>query len=98
MERKRQREGHSLTGDSRGRDLSEHGKKATERGALTFWRWQRVTCRDTEKKQSSKQHSLSGDHRGKDLSGHKKKMTRRGHSLPGDGREKGLSGYERMAT
>src|SRR5579863_7343024 len=40
-ERKRPSEGHSLAGDGRGRDLSEHGKKATEQGALTCWRPQR---------------------------------------------------------
>ena len=34
-------EGRSPTGDDRARDLSGHEKKATERGALTSWRWQR---------------------------------------------------------
>ena len=34
-------EGNSLAGDGRGRVLSEHRKKPTERGVLTFWIWQR---------------------------------------------------------
>jgi hypothetical protein len=37
-ERKRLTEGHSPTGDHRGGDNSGHGKKATERWALTNWR------------------------------------------------------------
>ena len=41
MGRYRPSEGHSLSDDGRRRDLSEHGKKPTNRGALTSWRWQR---------------------------------------------------------
>ena len=41
MERNRLSEGHSRTGDSRGRDLSGHGKKSADRVALTSWRRQR---------------------------------------------------------
>jgi len=41
MERRRLREEHSLPGDGRGKDLSRHGKNATEQGTLTSWRWQR---------------------------------------------------------
>ena len=37
-EGQRPSETHSQTEDRRGRDLSEHGKKATEQGALTYWR------------------------------------------------------------
>jgi len=33
--------GHSLPGDSRGRDKSGHQKKLTKQEALTFWRQQR---------------------------------------------------------
>ena len=40
-ERSQPIEGHSQTGDGGGRDLSEHGKKPTEREALTSWRRQR---------------------------------------------------------
>jgi len=38
MERKQPSKGHSLSGDSRGRDKSGHRKKATEQGVLTHWR------------------------------------------------------------
>ena len=38
MEGNRQSKVHSLSGDSRGRDLSGHGKKETEQGILTNWR------------------------------------------------------------
>ena len=41
MERNRPTEAHSHAGDGRGRDLSGHGKKPTDRGALTSWRRQR---------------------------------------------------------
>ena len=40
-ERNRPSEAHSRSRDGKGRGLSGHGKKQTERGALTFWRWQR---------------------------------------------------------
>ena len=32
-------EEHSRPGDGKGNDLSGQGKKATERGALTLWKW-----------------------------------------------------------
>ena len=41
MERNRLTEADSLPGDGRERDLSGHGKKQTEQGALTSWRRQR---------------------------------------------------------
>ena len=41
IERKQLREGHSLPGDSRGRDFSGEEKKPSKRGALTSWRQQR---------------------------------------------------------
>ena len=37
-ERNQPSEAHSLSGDGRGRDLSGHRKKPTDRGALTIWR------------------------------------------------------------
>ena len=42
MERNRPSKAHSLSGGGRGRDLSGQGKKPTERGTLTLWRWQKV--------------------------------------------------------
>jgi len=41
MKGNRLREENSLAGDLRGSNKSEHGKKATQRMALTFWRPQR---------------------------------------------------------
>jgi len=42
MERKQPSKGHSLPGESRGRDKSGHRKKElTGQGALTSWRQQR---------------------------------------------------------
>ena len=40
-ERNRPTEAHSPTGDGTGKNLSGHGKKLTDRGALTTWRRQR---------------------------------------------------------
>ena len=77
MERYRPREGHSLPGDGRGRDLSGHGKKPTELGALTLWRRQSESCQDTERNQQSERHSLPGQGRGTDLSRHGKKPPKR---------------------
>ena len=50
MERNRLMEAHSRPGDGRGRDLSEYGKKPTERGVLTLWRRQREGLVRTWKK------------------------------------------------
>ena len=38
MKRKQSTEGHSQTGDGRGRDKLGQGKKAAEEGILTNWR------------------------------------------------------------
>jgi hypothetical protein len=40
---------HALPGNGRGRNLSEHGKKTTEQGTLTLWRWQRKDLSGHEK-------------------------------------------------
>ena len=75
-ERKQPSKGHSLSGDSRGRDKSGHRKKATEQGALTSWRWQREgQSQNMERKQLSKRYSQPGDSRGRNKSGHGKKAT-----------------------
>ena len=76
MERNRPSEAHSLSGDGRGRDLSEHGKNPTERGTLTLWR--RQTCQGTERNRPGEAHSLPGDGRGTGLSGQGKNTTKRG--------------------
>jgi len=59
--------------------LSGHGKKPTNQGALTSWRWQRKGLVRTWK-QVTKQ---GGTHKletaeGGDLSGHRKKATKQG--------------------
>jgi len=41
MERHQLSEGHSPTGNGRGRDKSGHRKKLTKQGVLTDWRQQR---------------------------------------------------------
>ena len=48
-ERNRPSKGHSLPGDSRGRDLSGHEKKPTEPEALTSWRRQTKELVNTRK-------------------------------------------------
>jgi hypothetical protein len=57
MEGTRPSEEHSLSGDGRGRDKSGHGKKETERGALTDLRRQRerpVRTRKERKKETER--------------------------------------------
>ena len=62
---------HSQTGDGRGRDLSGHGKKSTDRGARTSWRRQREGLIRTERNRPTEAHSQPGDGRGRDLLGRK---------------------------
>ena len=79
METNQLSEEYSLSGDSRGSDLSGHRNKPTKIGALTSWRRQgEGLCQDTEANRPSEVHSLPGDSRGKDLSGHGNKPTERG--------------------
>src|SRR5947208_2050200 len=56
-ERNRPSEVHSRTGDGRGRDLSGHTKKPTERGSLTSWRWQREGLVRTRKETDRASHT-----------------------------------------
>ena len=48
-EKKQPSKVHSLPGGGGGRDLSGHGKKPTERGTLTLWRWQKEGLVKTQK-------------------------------------------------
>ena len=57
MERKQPTKVHSQTGDSRGRDKSGHGKKATDQGTLTSWRWQREGQVRTQKESDQLRHT-----------------------------------------
>ena len=66
---------HSLPRDGRAREMSGHGKKQTDRRALTFWRRQREKLVRTRKETHQPAHSPTGDGRGGHLSGHGKKQT-----------------------
>ena len=58
MEITRPSEEYSLPGHGRGRELSGHGQKQTERGALTAWRQQREDL-SGHKKKSTKRGELT---------------------------------------
>ena len=57
MERNRPSEAYSLSGDGRGRDLSGHGRKPTNRGALTLWRRRREGLVKTRKEINRPRHT-----------------------------------------
>ena len=57
MERNRSSKAHSRSGDSRGRDLSGHGKKPTKQGTLTNWRQQREEPVKTQKETDQVRHT-----------------------------------------
>jgi hypothetical protein len=90
-EKTRPSEEHSLSGDSRERDLSDHGKKLTERGALTLWGQQREGLVGTRKEidQARDTHVLKTAEGGtrQDM---ERNRPSKGNSLPGDGRGGGL--------
>ena len=94
MKRNRQSEAHSLSGDSRGRGLSGHGKKPTERGTITFWRRQREglvrTWKETDRARPT--HILETAEEGT-CQDTERNRSSEGHSRPGDGRGRELSGY-----
>ena len=58
--------------------MSGHGKRPTDRGALTSWTVEGGTCQDTERNRPTEVHSPTGDGRGRDFSRHGKKPTDRG--------------------
>ena len=57
MERNRESEVHLRSGDGRGSNLSGHGEKVTDRGALTFWRRQREGLVSTRKRTDQTRHA-----------------------------------------
>ena len=93
MERNRLIEAHSPTGD-RGRDLSKHRKKPTDRGALTSWRWQREGPVSTQKETDRPRHThfLEIVEGGTCQETETNRLTD-AHSHPGDGRGRDLSGH-----
>ena len=90
---------HSLSGYGRGRDLSGHGNKRTNQGALTFWRRQREELVKTrkEKDRARLTHSLETAEGGT-FQDTERKHPSKAHSPPGDRRGRDLSGYGRKQT
>ena len=87
MERNRPTEVHSLARDGRGMDVSGHGKKSTDRGALTPWRWQREVLVRTRKQtdRPRRTHILETAEEGTCQDTETNQATK-AHSHPGDGR------------
>ena len=90
---------HSPTGDSKGRDLSGHGKKSTDRGALTCWSRQReVLVRTREKTDLLRcTHSLDTAEGGTCQDTEINEPTKV-HSHSGDGRGRNLSRHGNRPT
>ena len=86
-ERNRPIEGHSLSGDSRGRDLLGHGKRSTEGRTLTPCRRQREGLVRTRKNtyQAKGTHFLETAKGGTSQDTERNRPSER-HSLPEDGR------------
>jgi len=98
-ERKQPTKAHSPTGDGRGRDKSGHGKKATDQGTLTFWRWQREGQVRTRKESDRLRHThfLEMAEGGTSQDTERKRPTE-GHSQTGDGRGRDKSGHRKKVT
>ena len=92
-ERNRPSDAHSPTEDGRGRDLSEHGKKQTERRALTSWRRQKEGFVRTqmETNPATCTHFLETA-KGGTCQDTERNRLNDAHSHPGDGRGRDLSG------
>ena len=98
-ERKRLTEAHSLPGDGRERDLSGHGKKPIDRGALTGWRRHREGLVRTRKEIDRPRctHFLETEEGGTCQDTERNRPTE-AHSLSGDGRGRDLSGHRKKPT
>ena len=98
-ERTRPTKAHSHTGDGKGRGLSGHAKKSTERGALTNWRRQRKGLVRTRKEtdRARRTHVLETAERGIFQDTERNRPTE-AHSLPGDGGGRDLSGHRKKPT
>ena len=99
MQRNRPNERHSRPGDSKERDLSGHGKKLTERGALTSWRQQREGLVRTEKETDSarRTHNLETVDEGTCQNTERNRLSK-GNSRPGDSRGRNLSRHEKKSN
>ena len=92
-------EAHSQPGSVRGRDLSGHGKKPTDRGTLTNWRWQKERLVRTRKQTDR----LRRTHKLETAVGGTCQDTERNQptevdSHSGDGRGSDLSGHRKTLT
>ena len=98
-ETNRSREGHSLSGDRRGSDLSGHGNKSTEGRTLTNWRRQRERLVRTRKQidRGKDTHSLETVE-GATCQDMERNRPREGHSQTGDVRGSDLSGHGNKST
>ena len=84
------REGYSLSGDSRRRNLSGHRKKPTDRGTLTSWGRQREVLVRTREEAGQPRHTHKLETAGGTWSGHRKKPTDRG-TRTSWGRQRGVT-------
>ena len=94
--RTRASKAHLLTEEGRWRDLSEHGKNATEQGALTAWRQQREGFVRTgkEKDRARRTHYLETADGGTCQDTERNRPSK-AHSQTGDGRGTDLSGHRK---
>ena len=84
-------EAHSLPGDGRGRELSGHAKKPTDRGPLTDWRQQKKALLRTRKETGRPRptHQLETAEAGTCQDTERNCLTE-AHSHPGDGKTEGF--------
>ena len=98
-ERNRPTKAHSRAGDSRGRDLSGHGKKSIDQGALTSWRWQRERLvriwKEIDRPRGTHKLEKSEGATCQDM---ERNRSTEAHSLSGDGRGSDLLGHGRKST
>ena len=92
-------EAHPRPGDGRGRGLSGHVRKPTDRGALTNWRrqWEELVRTRKETDRPRRTHVLEKAEGGtcQDTQGNRPTEA---HSRPGDDRGRDLSGHARKPT
>ena len=99
METKQPSKVHLLPGDSRERDKSGQGKKATKQGTLTDWRWQREGPVRTRKESDQVRctHKLEMGEGGISQDTERKPPSK-AHSPTGDSRGRDKSGHRKKVT
>ena len=99
MERRKPSEAHSLPGGGRGRYLSGYGKRPTERGTLTLWRWQREVFVRTPKETNRARHThVLEVAEGGTCQNTERNPSSKAHSHTGEGRERDLLGHGKKPT